>query len=388
MKRNILTLLLCGITLPVFSQTVNDPAAKWTKTETNFNALFVSHRHVVFLERGNKMIVEMFGLDGYDVLEDVGEILSDFQKQTVRFQDSLQVSPSSSLRIDCAYSSPDYKMFRVIKHPATGEMLVNKKGALAPLKIEQDTVRILIQKKVTKTLKSGKPWNTYNPVQLTLVLNNYTDVEHLIAQRQTIQGYVDTMRAAIRPKANKSPYTYRSTILYRPYDTVAERRFKKYDRLIDPDAYVEPDKNHDRLVLNANIGVGLVRNALAPVADLGVEFRNPWVQGEKNYRLFGIYTSSYVVFDRMAAQSFTSYANLFLNGELGSSYEGDLLTVKFQRVTLGGGYLLNPDGKYFKNTTAKLFMNFTLKSGITISPEIIATDNFRQVFPGVTIKIF
>jgi hypothetical protein len=33
-------------------------------------------------------------------------------------------------------------------------------------------------------------------------------------------------------------------------------------------------------------------------------------------------------------------------------------------------------------------MNIRLKHMISVSPEIIATDNFQQIFPGVTLKIF
>jgi hypothetical protein len=385
--KNILSFLLLCISFTAYTQT-NDRNAVWSKTEKNFNARYISHRHTVYLEKGNRMDVELYELASYDMLGNVDTILRTFKKEVDKLKDSLRVRPSDNVRIDLAYTNPDYKMMRITKYPAAGDMFVDRKGVIAPLKIDQDTIRILIQKRVTRKFRNGFVIKTYTPAQLTFILNNYTDIDELIGNK-TIQQHIDTMRQASGKYASRSIWSSRSTIVYRPYDTIGRRRFFMNDWLVSEiNPEVNNNVNKTRLTINANLGVGIVRNTLAPVADLGLELRDPWTAGLKEYRLFGIYASPYFVFERQANNTFKTHMNFFINGELGSRYDGKLLSVDFQRITLGGGYLLNPDGNYFKNTTAKLFMNFTLTKGITISPEVIATNDFTEFFPGITLKVF
>jgi hypothetical protein len=36
----------------------------------------------------------------------------------------------------------------------------------------------------------------------------------------------------------------------------------------------------------------------------------------------------------------------------------------------------------------KICLNMTLPCGMTLSPEVIFTNNFRNIFPGITVKVF
>jgi hypothetical protein len=60
-----------------------------------------------------------------------------------------------------------------------------------------------------------------------------------------------------------------------------------------------------------------------------------------------------------------------------------------ENMNFGVGYLFARSGGYFKGVTTKVFFNITLmKKGLTLSPELIITNDFREVFPGLTLKVF
>jgi hypothetical protein len=70
---------------------------------------------------------------------------------------------------------------------------------------------------------------------------------------------------------------------------------------------------------------------------------------------------------------------MFVNADIG----------EMEGMNFGVGYLFARSGDYFKGVTTKGFFNITLmKKGLTLSPELIFTNDFREVFPGLTLKVF
>ena len=80
--------------------------------------------------------------------------------------------------------------------------------------------------------------------------------------------------------------------------------------------------------------------------------------------------------------------NWFINFESGSIVESTQPGWLGKETVIEVGYLALQKGDYFKNSTLKLYTNLVLTKAITITPEIIFTDNFRQLFPGLTVKFF
>ncbi|MFY0654776.1 MAG: hypothetical protein JXQ96_22280 [Cyclobacteriaceae bacterium] len=49
------------------------------------------------------------------------------------------------------------------------------------------------------------------------------------------------------------------------------------------------------------------------------------------------------------------------------------------------GYMINPDSNTYKNTTVKLSIGRKLSKHLRVGPEFIFTNNFKKVYPGVSI---
>lgn len=100
---------------------------------------------------------------------------------------------------------------------------------------------------------------------------------------------------------------------------------------------------------------------------------------EYKERTITLTTSSYSLFEKTATGAYEILPNNFVNLSYGENND----------VSAGVSYLYWRDGNYFKGLTTKLFFNVTLlKKGLTLSPEVIFTDDFKQIFPGLTLKVF
>ena len=380
----------------------------WSKTEKTFNAtLLPNFRDFVYLKDG-KMILDMINVSDYKYLDKIDSILGQFKKDIAFYKDSLE-NGTGSVRIDYLInSSREYRQIRFKKHQPEGDIFVNRHGETERLKLDQDSIRILIQG-IPGTLGPGHAKLSFlHPVQITFVLNNYTDIDKVISERAMLQHAVDTLASVRTAREIKNPYKFPSSCIYRPYTTQAAfdsfyKNFNNYEKYKDRMRFVKFNEILNKefgqfrtfelashhVAAYGNIGAGLVRNTLAPSADLGITYINYYRRGDsRSYEFNTLFASSYFFFDRQGDGQFLVSDNWFINIESGSSYDEEMLGVKIRGFSIGAGYLAWEKGNYFKGTTMKVFASVRLMSGIRICPELIATNNFKQIFPGLTFKIF
>ncbi len=368
-----------------------------SKTEANFNATYINHRHIVTLDKGNKMVVEMFNIKDYDVLQNTAEVLKSCREALAPFKDSLETSPSGNVRIDYVYSThAGYKKIRIRKHDADGNMFISKNGEISHLKVEQDTIRILIQKAATAIYKNDT-FRNYRPIQLTLVLNNYTDLDALIENGREIQHIIDTMKTVATPKYKVNPYTYKTTINFHTSANARERysgkfRFIFYDGILTDEysnlvwksKWVIPET----FAFVPDIGAGLLGGKATTVADVALEYRFRTSRGSDYVKMTKLVASSYFTFDKNPAGNIRVLANLFVNAEVGSLAKQKDTEFLFKKSSAGIGYMVYSNSTYLPGTTMKLYLNFGLKDQFLIVPEVIFTNNFKTVFPAFTIRGF
>ncbi|HYD21465.1 MAG TPA: hypothetical protein VEB40_08325, partial [Flavipsychrobacter sp.] len=351
----------------------------------------IKHRHTVHLERGNRMIIELGALSGYQRLRDINSILKRVQKNVAAYADSIPEEYNEHLIVKYVTSvMPDNDKVR-FRRVNDGDVFMERNGELTRIKVPQDTIRILVYNSAEAGERKPNDLfsESYLPVYINLLLNNYSDIQQLIDDKQDVQHYIDTMALLAKPKKDRGrrdPGS--STIYYRPGSDRGKDYIQVYRTITDRYSPAF-DMNHDRVSLSGNIGAGLVRSKLAPLAEIGLEYRDYWVSGQPNYSIFGVYAAPYFLFDRSDGKIYT-HTNWFINAEIGSFFERDneIMGLKMKRLTIGAGYLLNPDQIFFQTTTIKVFGNFQLGKGFTISPELISTNNFKNIFPGLTIKVF
>lgn len=139
----------------------------------------------------------------------------------------------------------------------------------------------------------------------------------------------------------------------------------------------------DQLVLMATVGAGLIRNQVVPQLAPRVEARL------KNKSYFVDYDMNYF-FDRSPEGKYKMYINSFLDIGIGFKSKTGLFSSSsapghYQRVS--AGYLVQQRGGYFERSTFRLSYSYPiLNNDLKITTHLYFTDNFRFVFPGVSLR--
>jgi hypothetical protein len=404
MKKLLLSAALLTGTLFTTEAQENDDTHKRpkppTQTEWNFNmpSLNVNIRDYAYLPNKAKMIIELTNVEQYKELGNLDSVLRVFLQEISFYKDSLE-NGCGPVRIDYAIDEAfSFNKIRFKKHASDGQIFMSRPNDKALLKLDQDTVRIYYRH--NPVVDAGKDsWNIrkYYPrfYQVTFCVNNYTDLAAIAADKATLQHALDTLYATKRESTRENPYYNPSSARYNPYAPAlketrkgwlpyADLRFKQYGGLVESDNARNWSnlQRSDVLTLTANVGAGLIRNVLAPTAEMGLQINHHGkrLYHEKyhtwNYRL---YASSFFFFDKDLSGNYLVKDNWFVNFDM--CEQDDLY--------FGAGYLFAQKGDYFKGVTTKLHFDVRLlKSGLTLSPQIIFTNDFKQVFPGLTLKVF
>ncbi len=133
--------------------------------------------------------------------------------------------------------------------------------------------------------------------------------------------------------------------------------------------------------VNLNYGAGIVRNYISPELGGSVSVQL------KNKTIISAGVSSYYFFERNIDRTFKMYDNYFVNADL--LFRSNKSIVKNNTAHWSGieiGYLFKANGDYFSGSTFSIyqveeFKYFKLKAGLII------TDNFKTIFPGISILL-
>ena len=343
--------------------------------------LSINHRHKIWFGNGNIMAVELKEHNGYANLADLETLLAQAKQDLEFVNDTIATCPECNYRIDYLLNANNVKMYRVQKFQPKGTFLFEQNGTeRKPFKSERDTFRIL-----------GMDKDGYRSYQITFLLKRFSEMESILSQKGKINSIIDTFSKVSAPKYKSDrryPWANVSTILMHTNLRDTGIMEVLYSHSINRDGL---DRLSFKSAFNvqANIGVGFVRDRLAPVVEGGFTYALPKNRSSPISTIIGLYVSGYFVFDRNADGKFVTRDNWFLNAEFGNEGESEFINaLKTSRLTLGIGYLISQKGNYFTENTMKAFMNIRLRNGITVSPEIIVSDHFKSVFPGLTVKIF
>ena len=394
MKKSFLCLglTMLGLAGQVLAQTENLTERQKdllrTKTDKTFNVKDrqVDIKDIVQLKQG-KMILSMLNVKDYENFRNLDSILMNFRRDIAFYKDSLDAVAGGHVRIDYVIS-PEYsfKKIRFKKYDADGVIYINRTGEVSKLKLEQDTVRIIVEKLLYQS-KCTLPY----AIQATFILDNYTDVDKIIADRVELRRILDTLEQVSQNKKAKQAepsHFPQFSIVYNPYYT-GGKNFNRYSWIVtDENKPYNTRHKGNFLTVDANIGAAIVMNTFTPQAEIGISYNQTWGVGRKEYSFYRLFTSSYYFFGRDANNNLLVQDNWFINAVVGSQYEDVAATWMGQVVDFGVGYLYAQKGNYFKGVTMKVFTDIRLKKGITLSPEFIMTNNFKQIFPGLTFKVF
>lgn len=380
MKNKLLPLLalssLCLVSKGLAQDMLDFSEKKASVAERKFTAdrNFINQHHIVVLEDGTRMEIEMYDANDFSLIKNLDSLLHIFNNDFATYKDSLLPGGTNSLRIDYLFTDkPGVQAIRFKRHDADGEMYANTKGQLSRLKLDDDTVRILISKCATE-----KVWGKYDytPIQITFRSKSFADILELKNLNRVVDRLI--VNALKGNKMSRHPKSEKTTIYKVQTDSLVK---------FEDESGLKINQN-DMIIITGNIGLGVIRDRISPFAEIKLQLSKPW-SGLKNARsVFGISATPYFLFEKRADGNYTTHANWFLNAEIGNVSNGLFDGLKIKSFTIGAGYLLKPTDKIFNGKTAKAYLNIGLDKGFQIAPEIIFTDNFRQMFPGITLRIF
>jgi hypothetical protein len=367
----------------------NDAMSR-SKTDRTFNVDpdNVNIRDFVTLKDA-RMILELRWLEDYKDFGNMDSLLRGFMNDIAFYKDSLRANPTAHVRIDYVLNSDySFKKIRFKLYNADGNIFMAQNGDISKLKFEQDTVRIIIQKSL-RGVKAGQvgPCGFPYSIQATFLLGNYTDIERVLANKD-LDGVMSTLEKESQSTKDKGTVYHRPmSIVYEPYYT-SSSRLKRYKRLMTNEYDLYGPSASDKLVIDVGAGAGLVRNTVAPMANIGITLQMRTYGRYLDHNFFSLTVTPYYVFEKDAEGNFLVKDNWFVNAIVGSVYKQNAFGWVGKKGDFGVGYLFAQKGNYFKNTTMKIFTEIQLVKGLTVVPELIATDNFKQIFPSFTVKIF
>ncbi len=390
----------------------NDRQPMRSSMERNFEMpeLFINIRDFVHLPNKGRMVLELNNVGQYEELKGLDSVLRVLMQQIAFYKDSLANGSgqvSIYYTVDEAYS---FSKIRFKKYAVEGDVYMHSGDDVAQLKLDQDTVRIYLRHKPVLPRKADN-WllwaknydynhNNAGMMQVTFYVNSYMDLGKIAMDGAGLRHALDTLAATKRKVTKMSPYKFPSSAVYDPYSVPGEDgglgddvtgnsvRYKQYRGLVK-DEYApkwSALSRSEALELYANVGVGLVRQTLAPVGDIGMSFT---ISGKRLYdnkftsASIMLYHSAYFFFEQQPNGDYLAKDNWFLNAAYRRNNTNGYVN------TVGVGYLYGRRGDYLKGTTMKVYVDVPLhKHGLTLSPELIITDDMRQVIPSVTLKVF
>lgn len=361
---------------------------------------YVHVRDFVILPNKGKLIVELNNPVQYEELKHIDTVLDAVLKSVAFYKDSLE--GSGSVRIDYAIDEKySFSKMRFKVHKTDGAIFMDEAGDVSKLKLEQDTIRIYVKHNpVFERIEATGADFRYNMnhagiYQLTFCLNNYLDLVDVLAYKRQLHHALDTLRASKSKRALRNPFRHASSSRFDPsvqenmeskrHKNTSANRLRRFHTLINytSEGQWSISRSKDNIMITGDLGVGLIRNTFAPYAEMGLAYirqLRPTAWNNQGEMGFSLFASSYFFFEKGANNTYYTKPNWFVNAQVGEE----------QGMSMGAGYLFSRSGDYFKGTTVKAFMNITMfkKRGFTLSPELIITDDFKQVFPGLTIKVF
>ena len=362
-------------------------AQSWSDDMFSVKPDIINNTHVVHLPKNEKIIIELADVTDYDLIANLDSLVGMVWQDIAFYRDS--ILPTGSIRIDYTLKKEsDDKMMRFRRHDADGNIFIMRGNRISRLKTEQDTIRLIYQKPL---YEHDSRQHFYNfPLQVTFCLNNYTGLDTLLDQHGLLNAFVDSFRQDTLPRVYDPRIDYVKTEAdFYPY--------RRVNRMVIDKVYMDRDQlrgkprdpRKERLLMKANIGGALVANTLAPYADLGIQWNRVFsTVPYYNYNILRVFASSYYLFDKAANGDLSVRDNWFINALIGSIYPTGQEGWLGNEVCVGAGWLFRQSGSCFRNTTVKVFTEIKLNDGISLQPEVIATSNFTQFFPGITLKVF
>ncbi|KAA5545059.1 hypothetical protein [Adhaeribacter rhizoryzae] len=138
-------------------------------------------------------------------------------------------------------------------------------------------------------------------------------------------------------------------------------------------------RKNDQLALTLGAGAGLIRSQLVPKL-------SPTLALKRKRMEYSVTYDMNYFFERQENRQFKLYMNNFLDFGIGTKLFNRPENVDvYQKLTIG--YLVYSKGDYFGKNTFKLSYSYPITNkAIRLMPELYITNNFKTLFPGISVN--
>lgn len=334
--------------------------------------IIMNRRFYVDLEKGNKLEIEVTDITDLEQIANIDSLLKVFINDITPLKDSLN-DPLSSKRIDYITDAQGRKKIRLQQFKPKGDNFLANDGALAALKIAQDTINIIGL--VANPPKASQKISLTKPryYHLLFYLN---DIGELAGY---MNGKLTTKIKTIKENVNtKWPLILGSGAHY-----LAKDKSISADK---PKGFT-PAGNGDMLEGFITVNVQNYKHYFVPSFSIGTKLiltnRDRTFKWEP-----GLLWEPHFLFARDSSGKLKTYRNDFLTltyGQGGVNDHDPRKDFSFSAV-FSLGYLINKKGDFFEKNTFRFGAGKLKLSKTTIEPSIYFDNFFKGVTPGIRIS--
>lgn len=226
MKKLLLFIAVLGIST-TYAQTFAEYINAHRETTFQIPPASIYHTHTIYLHDHEKMVIEMTDITDYTMLSDLDSVLRVALADAAFYKDS--VTELQNVRIDYDIKlGSDNTIMRFKKYNPDGDIYVKQNGKMSRMKIARDTFRIIFRKPLHD--HSSKMYLYDYPVQVTFLMNNYTNLYTLLQDKGMLQQTIDTLAKSTLPERYSPRLSqHRTEVEYMPYTAYKTMTIKRDD---------------------------------------------------------------------------------------------------------------------------------------------------------------
>ena len=373
MKKIIVLVLMISITRASFAQ--EQSSATIIARTFDFPSDYVHRRFTIKLDKGNSMRVELADIDDLSRLNNIDSLVRSYLQHIKAFKDSLS-DELSSKRIDYIADGSGNNKIRIQTFQPKGSSFLITNGDIAALKLEQDSINILVPVSNNAGYYTQKSLAPARYCRLSFFMNQAADLDNYA------NGFLKEKIEALRNSEHLHWVRFDSE----HWTTV------KGDNTIfasQPAGYVGNNPG-DYLQLHASANLQNYKSYFDPSVTIGAKafISNRFFKYE-----IGLAWEKHFLFAKDLQGSLQSYRANFLTLDLGRK--------SLRPNEKGGGpyfsfadhlsisYLLSQQGTMFDKHTFRLATGgATWKNDrLRLEPIIYFHDFFKQASPGLRLSL-
>ena len=371
----IMISVFLGISGTLFAQdNLNKIASGKSRQPFYIPSEAIKNNFYLELDKGNSLKVALSDVDDFQKVLNLDSVINNFKDDFDSLADSFS-NPLSIKSIDYLTDEVGRTFIRCRQFDPKSKNYILSEGHRSPIKIKQDTVRIVRlikqQKNTTKVATSPKRY-----IVITFYLNDYRQLYKYATDN--VDSALTKIYVAAKKKTSKPKYDHRKLI--GNYSIAAEHAHK------EPSILSPLDKGkHNYLTLLLEGNLQNVYQYIAPSLTLGGVF-GFYTNGINHQIILG--WEPMFLFEKNKKDVLQTYRNGWL--KLGYRFfsEGENKSI-FTQAGFSLSYLMHKEGEFFDKNTFRISVGGVgIKNNrILLQPVIYFHDFFRGITPGLRLSV-